>query len=785
MTPETFLEIVEAEFGAPNPEQADCLKNGVSTPTFIVAGPGSGKTRVLVQRALRHVCVDKILPEQIVITTFTKKAAKEIRSRLIEWGEKVIAAVKVKSQEAGDSDMLGILESVDVNRFVTGTLDSLCEDALEISRTPAEPRYTLLDPFAAKTLLSRRGELSAERTANGNLDTFLGGFTFDGKATRTTGDAVAALQPIADRIIHDLVDETIFDDTSDGGRHAALQVIKRYDDYLEETAQLDFPRLERLILRRLQDDRDVGALGEARAILVDEYQDTNLLQEQLYFELVRRNAAAFTVVGDDDQSLYRFRGATIELFRDFAARAGVELGCAPISPVYLKRNYRSSNDIVDFFNAFIKNDPDFSPGARVQPLKPEITADGARASFPILGIFRDSPEDCAAAVADFLKNVFECGGVSIGDTGMTLRGNPNGGNFGDAVLLAKTVREFGSAAFGNEPKPKFPYFLRQELAARDIRVFNPRGRPSHDVDAVQGLLGLILECLDPGGVHQEGLYIRRESKRLFDVWRVAAAKLIAQDPQSKDKKTLAGKMSEMQALAVSGSGSPRDTPVLDFVYAFTPYFEAFSDDPEHQVYLEGISRAAGQLVSFSGYRGSILREPAHNKRSVEAALRDFLAPLADGDIDIDEEIFADVPRACLNMMTIHQAKGLEFPLVLVDVSTDFKGNYVAQRFKRFPENPSSTVELEEAFAPFTSIGPLRQHRTPIQRTFEDIVREYYVAYSRPEAVLVLVGSGKTLSSKTTIKHIGQFWRADGSWAWTDGYPAKNPPNLAAVPFVPL
>ena len=487
MSPDEFLELVTAELGKSNPEQADCLKSGIDIPTFIVAGPGSGKTRVLVQRALRHVCVDQILPEHVVITTFTKKAAKEIRSRLIEWGEKIIRATRIMAEKSADTDMLFFLKSVDLNRFVTGTLDSLCEEALEISRTPAEPRYMLLDPFSARTLLSRRGKLSDTRGACSDLDVFLGRFGFNGKQPRTNADAVTILKPIADRVIHDRVDATVFDDKSDAGRHAALQVIKRYDEHLEQTAQLDFPRLERVVLQRLMAGRDVGSMSSAKAILVDEYQDTNLLQEQIYFELVRRNSAAFTVVGDDDQSLYRFRGATIELFRDFSQRAQTTLCCEMISPVYLKRNYRSTESIVGFFNTFIKNDPDFSPDARVQPLKPEITATRKRDNFPILGIFRENPENCAKAVADFLEDVFSNGGAKISDTGLILRGNPQGGTYGDAVLLSKSVRELGSAAPGNNPKPKFPYFLRQRLTERGVQVFNPRGRSAHDVKDVRTL----------------------------------------------------------------------------------------------------------------------------------------------------------------------------------------------------------------------------------------------------------------------------------------------------------
>jgi DNA helicase II / ATP-dependent DNA helicase PcrA len=108
-------------------------------------------------------------------------------------------------------------------------------------------------------------------------------------------------------------------------------------------------------------------------VLVDEYQDTNLLQESIYLSIVTHSHASLTVVGDDDQSLYRFRGATAELFRDFQARLAQAIPGTDSQRLDLTGNYRSTPEIVEYFNAFITNDPDFT-AARVQPPKPAIQA---------------------------------------------------------------------------------------------------------------------------------------------------------------------------------------------------------------------------------------------------------------------------------------------------------------------------------------------------------------------------------------------------------------------------
>jgi DNA helicase-2/ATP-dependent DNA helicase PcrA len=110
---------------------------------------------------------------------------------------------------------------------------------------------------------------------------------------------------------------------------------------LQNRLFFDFAQLEQEFLTRLQNGTLDRFLQYIRFVLVDEYQDTNLLQEQIYFELTRaalRNRGSITIVGDDDQSLYRFRGATVDLFQAFLPRINGELSIQP-TIVYLSRNY--------------------------------------------------------------------------------------------------------------------------------------------------------------------------------------------------------------------------------------------------------------------------------------------------------------------------------------------------------------------------------------------------------------------------------------------------------------
>jgi len=140
---EDFVSVVQEAIprfkdSAPNRNQEACLFHPTETPLMIVAGPGSRKTTVLVLRALRLVFVEGFRPEEILITTFTRKAAAEIRARLIEWGSNITCYLQnFPSYMASNSQ--NWLDSIDINQFVMGTLDSICNDILTTIRSQVDP----------------------------------------------------------------------------------------------------------------------------------------------------------------------------------------------------------------------------------------------------------------------------------------------------------------------------------------------------------------------------------------------------------------------------------------------------------------------------------------------------------------------------------------------------------------------------------------------------------------------------------------------------------------------
>src|SRR5690606_6245737 len=180
---------------------------------------------------------------------------------------------------------------------------------------------------------------------------------------------------------------TVCGEDHHGGIEVLGRALQAYQKALDESDTCDFELLEQRFLKALTSGRLGGFVQQLRCVLVDEYQDTNLLQEAIYFEMARHctaNGGGLCVVGDDDQSLYRFRGATVDLFTAFPERVKRRLRVTP-SVYYLKNNYRSVPNIVHLVQNFVQLDKAFQQ-VRVRG-KPAIRPRRqASANPPVLGV---------------------------------------------------------------------------------------------------------------------------------------------------------------------------------------------------------------------------------------------------------------------------------------------------------------------------------------------------------------------------------------------------------------
>lgn len=273
-----------------------------------------------------------------------------------------------------------------------------------------------------------------------------------------------------------------------------------------------------------------------------------------------------------------------------------------------------------------------------------------------------------------------------------------------------------------------------------------------------------------------------EARNYIALWKARAQSFVAANPRppSTIRGSLRNYVESWQTRRASRGDWPGEVPLLDLLYKLIVWMPEFQNDPEHQVYLEAIMRCVAQGAHYSSYDFLILNATPHDRRSRSVVYSDLFEPIAQKLIEIDEDLLFAIPRHRLSIMTIHQSKGLEFPLVIVDVGSEFRTAHAKQRFKRFPDSPSSPVEMESALSAFTEVGPLRTARDALQRTFDDLTRLYYVAYSRAQSALLLVGLRRNIEYGTRIQNVATFWRRDGSWTWR----RDNPPLSRRAPTLP-
>ena len=306
-------------------------------PVRIIAGPGSGKTFTLVERLVSLITHHNVLPEQILIATFTEKAAAELITRA--------------SNRLADLDV-----RVNFNEMYIGTIHSIALRIVDEFRTHTRLRknYALWDEFDQQYTIFQHLKLFHEIE---NLNTVVG------KTDSSQWHLAARLATWINKASEELLDPEELATSANPSVVALSEIVRCYRALLTEQNALDFSTIQVEAWRLLTNNNEV--LDELRDrisyLMVDEYQDTNTVQEELML-LLAGSAANICVVGDDDQSLYRFRGATVRNILEFPER--FEPG--KCNNVTLNTNYRSHPDIIQFYNRWIVEDQwSFSNGSEL------------------------------------------------------------------------------------------------------------------------------------------------------------------------------------------------------------------------------------------------------------------------------------------------------------------------------------------------------------------------------------------------------------------------------------
>ena len=727
----TLTELIAVLFPPGSPKSLTLKQTSIlqhsNGPAWVMAGPGSGKTEVLALFVLRLLYVDgdpiqpdRVPPESIFVTTFTEKAARNLEDRISAYRARIVAAHPQ-------------LAAIDVSKLRVGTLHGLCNDLLQEYRAPNYQNVRLMDEF--EQALFVREHMSLIKQPNAPLEiAFWRDFSwlFTPQAWQPTRayppsrwNSTHALVKLLNRLVEDRV--SIPGLRAAGGQLSVLAGLHdEYIQHLNNTYRCDFSHLQAQFFDFLQ-----SPLGHAflqgdgtqanqgiQWVLVDEYQDTNPMQESIYFQLAARAPHNLVVVGDDDQAMYRFRGGSVECMVTFddACHAYLGLPKTAVSMFDLTDNFRSHPDIVKFFDDYIRAFPVMGlPGARSP--KPSITARKSIVqTYPPVGVLAGSTMPAAAVrYAQMVRELVDTGVVS----------DPS-----ECCLLLKSTKE--------SPRNAGAYVA----ALRDVGldVYNPRNKAFTEQDEVQGLLGTLLAIFDPVRRYSQDPVNRNSIPGEEPALRATYERLALAYPPLQayvDKATIAIQANPGQALDASLQ------EIAYYILGLEP-FAAWLDDPVCRVRLGKLTKLLEAYNSMPvldpatglprpGVTRGFLKASTHFPGEIVGGwlasfYHLFLGYVLEAGFNDEEDEDVICPLGRVPVMTMHQSKGLEFPFVFVG---------------HMGETPqvSASHEMETLFSAYPA-NPARTFlRAPANERAEmDMIRQYYVAYSRAKYALVLIGT---------------------------------------------
>ena len=550
-------------------------------PLLILAGAGSGKTRVLTHRIAYLIAEKGINPWNILAITFTNKAAHEMRERVD----------RIAGNVGGGSVWVSTFHSTCV-RILRRHIDRLGYDN----------NFTIYDADDQKTLMK-------EICRKMNIDT---------KKVRERA-LLAQISHAKDELLNP--DEMEVSAGADFNQKRAAQVYREYQAALRRNNALDFDDLIVKTVELFQNCDDVLQTYQERfRYIIDEYQDTNTAQFK-FVSLLASRYENLCVVGDDDQSIYKFRGANI----------GNILGFERVFPnakvIRLEQNYRSTQNILDAANGVIANNTE-----RKEKTLWTENPEGEKIHFRQ---FMNGYEEAEYVVGDIAKRHRE-GMADYHDCAVLYRTNAQSRLFEEKCLLANIPYKIvGGVNFyaRKEIKDLLCYLKTVDNAADDLAVRRILNVPKRGIGATT--VGRVQDYADMMNIS------------FYDALRVAEE--VPSIGRSLSK--IEGFVTFIQSLK-SKAQAYSVSELLEEIIDLTGYVDELKaeDTDEARARIENIDELISKTVSY---------EEAMKDEEREATLSGFLEEIAlIADIDsVDEN------QDYVILMTLHSAKGLEFPYV--------------------------------------------------------------------------------------------------------------------------
>lgn len=578
-----------------NPQQQKAVIHQ-GAPLLVVAGAGSGKTRVLTRRIAYLMAEREVRPYEILAITFTNKAAGEMKERVTELVGPIAksmwvstfhsACVRLLRQEIerlGYSSTFSIYDSADSQKLISRVVETLNLDA---KRYPPRQFQSLISN-AKNELLTPYQYLSAAQNQF----------------------------------------ETIVAD-----------VYTLYEKRLKQANALDFDDLIMKTVQVLQQFPETKSRFRSRFrhILVDEYQDTNHAQYVLVNELTGREGDGFPVaelcvVGDADQSIYGFRGATIRNILQF------EVDYPNAATVLLEQNYRSTQNILNAANAVITQ----NASRKEKNLWSE-----AGSGAPLVGYVAESEYDEAEFIKSEIRSLQDMGQSNPGDTAVFYRTNAQSRIFEEIFMRAAIpYKVVGGLRFYERKEVKdLLAYLRvlanpdDEVSLRRVINFPKRGIGDRALEEVE----IFAQSQD------------------ISFWHALLRVTEATGVPNKASQSIGTFTSMLTALAVLVEAKTKPSVIIEAVLeqsGLLTELEA-STDPQDEVRVENLK----ELVSASmEYEERPLEELGEDEEISLSGFLEKVSLVADADEIPDGEDHGGV----VTLMTLHTAKGLEFPTVFL------------------------------------------------------------------------------------------------------------------------
>jgi DNA helicase-2/ATP-dependent DNA helicase PcrA len=561
---------------------------------LVVAGAGSGKTRVLTRRIAWLIAARGTHPGSILAITFTNKAAAEMRERVAEL-------------------VGGAARMMWVSTFHSACVRILRREATRFGYTSSFTVYDAADSRRLMTLVCRDMNLDPKKVN-----------------PRAVLNWVSNLK-------NELVDhESAGSRASNPTEELYAEAYAHYQRRLKAANAMDFDDLIMTTVHLLQAFPDVQEAYRRRFrhVLVDEYQDTNHAQYVLIRELCD-NETDLMVVGDSDQSIYAFRGANIRNILEF------EQDFPTASTVRLEQNYRSTQTILSAANAVIANN-----SGRPEKNLWSAAGDGE----PIVGYVGDDERDEAQFVADEVDRLSDAEDAKPSDVAVFYRTNAQSRVFEEVFIrVGLPYRVVGGVRFYERKE------VKDALAYLRVLI-NPR-------DAVS-LRRILNEPKRGIGDRAQAAVERLASRHELSFWEALQRADEADDLAPRSLNAIRAFVEMLTGLiALAESGEAADV-VLEAALARSGYLKVLEDsnDPQDESRIENLAELAAVAHEFVANAATLGASADDDEPLAAGSLAAFLEQVA---LVADADSVPDEGDGVVTLMTLHTAKGLEFPVVFL------------------------------------------------------------------------------------------------------------------------